>query len=283
MVRGNNGQKIFAAEFHKREYITRLSKYKEQFFFKLFAYCIMDNHAHLLIQVNNTPLSEIMQRIQQVYTQWFNRRYGRTGHVFQQRYKALLCNKENYLLQLIKYIHYNPAKANICKGINYKWSSHSNYIGVINDGVADTDEILRMFSENRKQAVKEYLQFMEQKSEEISLRDFRESEPEEKIPSQSGRGIQFGRISIDEVIEKVCFQEKVSINEIIRKTRIQKVSDIRKAIVLLSERHCDVTNTLLAQKLNLPLSMISKIKSGVSKRTDYVQEIIHRFQERISE
>ncbi|HHT50021.1 MAG TPA: hypothetical protein GXZ78_00920 [Eubacteriaceae bacterium] len=61
-----------------------------------------------------------MQRIQQVYTQWFNRKYNRTGHVFQQRYKALLCDKYNYLLQLIGYIHNNPVKGNLKDGIEYK-------------------------------------------------------------------------------------------------------------------------------------------------------------------
>ncbi len=283
MVRGNNGERIFSKEHQKRKYIQKMAKYKKQFAFKLFSYCIMDNHAHLLIQVEDTPLSEIMQRLQQVYTQWFNRNYGRTGHVFQQRYKALLCDKENYLLQVIKYIHLNPVTANIRQGINYKWSSHVHYIDLVDDGLVDTDEVLGIFSKKRKQAIKEYLQFMEQEPEENALRDYREFQPEEKMLPPTGIGIQSKQISIDELIEKICFQEQVSINELVKKTRIQKISDLRKAIVLLSEKHCSVTNTLLAQELNLPLSMISKIKSGVSKGTDYVQEIILCFEERISE
>lgn len=283
MGRGNNGEKILAEGLQKSEYIKILTYYKKQLCFKLYAFCIMDNHVHLLIEVKDAPLSGIMQRIQQVYTQWFNRKYGRTGHVFQQRYKALLCNKENYLLQLIRYIHYNPVKANMCKDLNYIWSSHSHYIGVVNDGFVDVDDVLGVFSENRKQAVKQYLQFMDQIPEEIALRDFLELQPEVKISCRTGIGTQNERISIDEVIENVCLKENVSISEVVRKTRIQRISDIRKAIVLLSERHCCVTNTLLAQKLNLPLSMISKIKSGASKGTDYVQEIIRSFEKKISE
>ncbi len=68
-----------------------------------------------------------MQGIQQVYTQHYNKKNSRTGHVFQQRYKAIVCNKDGYLMHLIKYIHYNPVKANFGDGIDYKWSSHTEY------------------------------------------------------------------------------------------------------------------------------------------------------------
>lgn len=80
------------------------------------------------IQVNKTPLSKIMQGIQQVYTQKYNKKNNRTGHVFQQRYKAILCNMDGYLIYLTKYIHMNPVKAGIIEGINYKWSSYREYI-----------------------------------------------------------------------------------------------------------------------------------------------------------
>ena len=278
MVRGNNREKIFSSEISKIKYIQIISKYKKNLGFKLFAYCIMDNHTHLLIQVEDAPLSSIMQRIQQVYTQWYNRSYGRTGHVFQQRYKAMLCNKENYLLQVIKYIHFNPVKANMCPDINYKWSSHFHYTGIVNDGLVDTVEALEIFSETRRQAVKEYLQFMGQEPGDLTLREFKVFQPEEKMLFQANIGVRSEQLNIDELVEKVCNQEQISIKELVKRTRIQKVSDIRKAIVLLSERHCNVTNTLLAQELNLPLSMISKIKSGESKGTGYVQEIIWRFE-----
>lgn len=283
MVKGNNAENIFSEEIHKREYLRKLSDYKKLFDFKLFAYCVMDNHAHLLVEVKDTPLSVIMQRIQQVYTQWFNRRYGRTGHVFQQRYKALLCDKENYLLQLIKYIHHNPVKAKMCTDLNYKWSSHLHYVELVTDGLVDTDEVLRVFSQNRNQAIKQYLQLMEQITTQVEIQGFREFQPDEMKPFQTGSRIQTGRMGIDELIERVCSQEKVSIEEVIRRTRIQRISDIRKAIVLLSEKHCSVTNTLLAEKLNLSLSMISKIKSDINRWSGHVQAIIQHFEREIGE
>ena len=94
MARGNNGEYIIKDEQDKKHYIDIVKKYKERYQFKLYAYCLMDNHIHMLIEVSEVPLAKIMQGIQQVYTQHYNKKYKRTGHVFQQRYKAVLCNKD---------------------------------------------------------------------------------------------------------------------------------------------------------------------------------------------
>jgi REP element-mobilizing transposase RayT len=97
----------------------------------------MDNHAHLLIEVDDIPLSKIMQGIQQVFTQHYNRKNKTTGHVFEQRYKSFLCAKDAYLLQLIRYIHQNPVRSKLTGGLNYQWSSHKEYIG--NPGLAEVN------------------------------------------------------------------------------------------------------------------------------------------------
>ncbi|WP_084112119.1 transposase [Paramaledivibacter caminithermalis] len=145
IVRGNNKNYIFEDDKDKLEYLMRVKKYKEKYRSKLYSYVIMDNHAHLLIEVSNTPLTKIMQLIQQTYTQYYNKKYNRTGHVFEQRYKAILCNKDEYLLTLIRYIHKNPERANI-SDINYKWSSHQEYIGN-KLGICDVDFPLYLSSE----------------------------------------------------------------------------------------------------------------------------------------
>lgn len=276
MVRGNNGENVLEKEIHKNRYLDIIASYKDEIGFLLYAYCIMDNHAHLLIEVIDAPLSQIMQRIQQVYTQWYNRKYNRTGHVFQQRYKALLCDKDSYLLQLIKYIHNNPVKANLEGEIEYKWSSHINYIGKKKSRIVDINYVLSLFSENINIAVKQYLQYMNQNGTEIKYIDLNEPLSTnftiKNIDKKSAKNI-----NIDEIIEEVCFNENVTISEITKKTRIQKISDIRKAIVLLSEKYCNVSNKLLSQKLNLSPSMISKIESGDSKGTVYVEQVIRRW------
>ena len=91
-----------------------------------------------------------MQGIQQSYTQRYNKKYKRTGHVFQQRYKVEICNKDQYLFQLIKYIHNNPVKARLERGLNYKWSSHKEYISNRRSELIEVDYILRLFGNNKK-------------------------------------------------------------------------------------------------------------------------------------
>lgn len=278
MVRGNNGEKVFADEVCKSNYLSILSHYKTKLDFKLYAFCIMDNHAHLLIEVGDALLSGIMQRIQQVYTQWFNRKYNRTGHVFQQRYKALLCNKDKYLLQLIKYIHNNPVKANLEGRIRYKWSSHNSYIGLEKYSFVDTTEVLSIFSTDRNRAVGQYFQFMNEADEkEAPIEDFQEQNAGIQAAERKNAEAE-KKLSIDEIIEKVCRYENIDKSEIIKRSRIQRISDIRKAIVLLSERYCSASNLVIAQKLNLPPSMISKIKSGVSRRTTYVNDVVEKWE-----
>lgn len=279
MVKGNNGENVLSEEIQKNKYLDILALYKEKVDFKLYAYCIMSNHIHLLIEVNDTPLSRIMQRIQQVYTQWFNREYNRTGHVFQQRYKALLCDKENYLLQLIRYIHNNPVKANLEGGIEYKWSSHIYYIWKKKDYIVDTSYVLNIFSENMSRAIKLYQQFMNQEEKEIKYIDVNELQSTNSLITKEKKET-IKTTDIDEIIKEVCNNENVLISDITNKTRVQKISDIRKAIVLLGEKYCNASNRILTEKLNLSSSMISKIKSGDSKGTAYVDEVIRRWEEK---
>ena len=120
IIRGNNREYIFKEELWKKQYLEIIMRYKQKYKFKLYAYVIMDNHAHLLIEVNHVPLSKVMQCIQQVFTQMFNREQKRTGHVFEQRYKSILCDKDEYLLMLIRYIHQNPLRAGLENGVDYR-------------------------------------------------------------------------------------------------------------------------------------------------------------------
>jgi len=279
LVRGNNREKVLLDETQKSKYLNILAFYKKKFDFKLYAFCMMDNHAHLLIEVQDVSLSQIMQQIQQVYTQWFNRKYNRTGHVFQQRYKAFLCDKDNYLLQLIKYIHNNPVKANMDRGIEYKWSSHVHYTGKEKSNFVDISNVLSMFSENKKEALKQYSQFIYCDSEEeIKYEDYEEFQQKMQTVDKRSEDAE-KRLSIDKLIETVCIKENVSIGEITRRTKVQRISDIRKAIVLLSERYCNISNIELASKLNLSQSMISKIKSRACRGTAYVEDVIQRWEE----
>jgi REP element-mobilizing transposase RayT len=129
LARGNRRETIFFSSADFRAYLTRLRRYCTQWEMELLAYCLMPNHVHLLIRQGPISLDKFMQGVQQSYTQHFNRTYEATGHVFQGRYKALLCHEERYLATLVRYIHLNPVRASLVTAPEaYPFSSHRAYL-----------------------------------------------------------------------------------------------------------------------------------------------------------
>ena len=102
IVRGNQQQTTFKERDDFQKYMGILSSYKQRYDFLLYAYILMNNHVHLLIETVQTPLSKILQGINQSYTMYFNRKCKTSGHLLQGRYKAILCDRDEYLLALIK-------------------------------------------------------------------------------------------------------------------------------------------------------------------------------------
>jgi len=156
ITRGNQRQKTFRDQEDFRKYLEILSNYKQRYNFLLYAYILMNNHVHLLLETAQTPLSKILQGINQSYTMYFNKKYKTSGHLFQGRYKAILCDRDEYLLALIKYIHHNPLRAKIAElPDEYEWSSYRQYAQRQgHPGIVDTDNVLRMFSEDKSTARK---------------------------------------------------------------------------------------------------------------------------------
>ena len=129
IVRGNQRQKIFRDDRDRIYYLERVEHYRQRCQFTLYASVLMSNHVHLLLETGKTPLSKILQGIQFTYTQYYNRRYGTTGHLFQGRYKAILCDRDAYLLELVRYIHLNPVPLKHPEELDaYQWSSHAAYL-----------------------------------------------------------------------------------------------------------------------------------------------------------
>lgn len=161
IVRGNQKQDVFLDQRDRRSYLLYLAEYKARFQFHLYAYVLMTNHVHMLIEVESTPLSKIMQALQFRYTQYFNRRYGKAGHLFQGRYTAMVCDKDAYLLELVRYIHLNPVRSNLTPNPEgYPWSSHANYLGKAKDNLLDVDFVLGQFSASKSNALRQYKQFV---------------------------------------------------------------------------------------------------------------------------
>ena len=129
MLRGINQQQIFEDEEDGFRFLETLSKYKEQCGYEIYAYCLMGNHIHILLKEGKENLTLVLKRIAGSYVYWYNWKYRRCGHLFQDRFKSESVEDDAYFLTVIRYIHQNPIKAGICKNIDgYKFSSYNEYI-----------------------------------------------------------------------------------------------------------------------------------------------------------
>jgi REP element-mobilizing transposase RayT len=159
--RGNHSEKIFHDDSDHQRYLSLLEEVRNRYHCKLYAYVLMGNHVHLLVEAEVAPLSKIMQNLQFRYTRYYNLRYGKIGHLFQGRYKAILCDRDNYLLELVRYIHLNPVRAGLSKQVDgYRWSSHSNYLSGDDKGGVSVSAVLEPFGKRRGEAIRQYRQFI---------------------------------------------------------------------------------------------------------------------------
>jgi len=143
MIRGINQQNIFEDDEDCIMMLQIINEVKAVSEFKLFAYCLMGNHCHFLLKEESEHLEQIIKRIGARYVYWFNVKYKRVGHLFQDRYKSEAIENDKYLLSVLRYIHQNPMHAGLCTGISeYEWSSYKEYTG--KQHIVDTEFIFSL-------------------------------------------------------------------------------------------------------------------------------------------
>jgi len=171
MLRGNERKDIFIDEEDKGKFIKIVFNKKADEAFKLYAYCLMDNHLHLIIKEQKDTISQIIKKIATSYVYYFNNKYKRVGHLFQDRYKSETIEDEAYLLSAIRYVHHNPEKAEITKKEKYKWSSYPYYIDPLNhhSEIPEIKEILAMFSSDIEKGLRAFIDFSHQYEEKNFL------------------------------------------------------------------------------------------------------------------
>jgi putative transposase len=252
ITRGNQRQKIFKDESDFKKYLEILSEYKWRYKYNLYAFVLMNNHVHLLMETRETPLSKILQGINQSYTMYFNRKYKTVGHLFQGRYKAILCDRDEYLLSLVKYIHLNPVRAKaVERADEYRWSSHGIYAGKSGDSIIDMDQVLRMFSEDKTKARQLYRAYMGD-GRAVDKRDI--------------YGTVDHRILGDErFVYKVMEKTEVDVSEM-RRAREYSLSAISAAI---EEAHGIRLVDIKGKSKNRAISAARKVFSHVAKVYGY--------------
>lgn len=266
ICRGNNGEMILKEEKDKVLYMSILRRYLKKYDIKVYAYCIMDNHVHLLIHRMKDPMNKFMQVVQQTFTQHFNKRYGRKGHVFQQRYKSIPCRKDSYFLELIKYIHLNPVRANFDEGVKYFWSSHRIYSNGLDGGIVDTNYIYSLFANTFKKAIGEYNKFMNQKTDLrcVLYRDYELNREKIQI-NQNMKMIEDMNIPLSKVIELVSFEYGEGNPRNIKIRGDKKYNQMRKVVIMFTKMLPYISNKELGMALGLAPETITKIR----KKTEY--------------
>lgn len=163
-ARGNRKEAIYLDDADRAGYLELVGEVSRRCNWLLHAYCLMTNHYHLVIETPDANLSRGMRQINGVYTQRFNRRHGRVGHVFQGRYHAVLVQKETYLLELARYVVLNPLRSGmVAEAGQWPWSSYRAMLGQARaPGWLETDWLLAQFGETRSDAVRRYVRFVKE-------------------------------------------------------------------------------------------------------------------------
>jgi len=164
MVRGINKAKIFDDDQDKSRFLERLGQNVVAGNCSVYAWVLMDNHVHILFKSGSHGISVVMRKQLAWYAQYYNRRHRRTGHLFENRYKSILCDEDNYLLALVRYIHLNPLRAKIVKTIQeldrYQFCGHRTIIGKADHPWMDVKYVLHQFGNTHRKSLLEYRQFM---------------------------------------------------------------------------------------------------------------------------
>lgn len=161
MARGNRGHPLFLDDEDREFLLAKLRRLGSRLDVKIHAFALMPNHVHFLLRRLHDPIGQFMASLLTAYARQFNRRRGFVGHVFQGRYRSILCEDETYLLRLVRYIHRNPLRAGLCTGLEFEWSSYSAYLGRTYGRIVETGPVLHRFGADPETARAAFREFHE--------------------------------------------------------------------------------------------------------------------------
>ncbi len=165
ICRGIERRKIFRTDFDRNDFLDRLEENLVESDTPCYAWALMPNHFHMLLRTGNVPIAKVMSRLLSGYAGGFNRRHRRTGHLFQNRYKSILCQDDVYLLELVRYIHLNPLRSELVQSMDeldqYRFSGHGVLMGHHKMVCQDEETVLKLFGRRTFEARIAYRSFVE--------------------------------------------------------------------------------------------------------------------------
>lgn len=297
MSRGIERGSIFLGEDDYLDFQKRIGVWLNKSGAKCLAWSLMPNHFHFLVLRGERPLSELMHHVMTGYAINFNLRHRRAGHLFQNRYKAIICDLEEYFLEVAPYIHLNPLRARLVQDLDglaaYKWCGHCAVINGGEDGILNRDSLLCHFGGSEGEAVAKYMQVMRAKAEEMRLKAlsggglprslngksdvlkaFRaggkvfpdqrilgEGDFVEAVLRAAGEAMQKTRKSRAEVLAEVETATGISREDILRRTRERGPASARAIYCYLCREAAGGSAVELTGELGITQSAISKLAS----------------------
>jgi len=230
MLRGINRQTIFEDDEDRIKFLETLEKYKEISKFELYGYCLMDNHIHMLVKETEESISDVIKRVSSSYVHWYNMKYERVGHLFQERFKSENVETTLSFLRVLRYIHQNPLKAGLVKSIfDWKWTSMHEYVGT--KKIVDIEKGFLFFHQDRDLSHHLFITFMMEDNDDqcleyqVKTRMF-DSQVREYLYSlgisNNGMLQQMGKADRDAILVQLKALKGVSIRQISRVTGISK-------------------------------------------------------------
>jgi putative transposase len=266
ILRGNGRQDIFLANDDRYRFYFFLQEGIERYRHVVHAFCLMTNHVHLLVQVDDVPLSRIMQNISFRYTRWFNWKHGKSGHLFQGRFKAVVVDSDEYLIELVRYLHLNPVKAGLAKDPqDYPWSSHRCYVGKEDISWVTTDLTLSSFGMRKNVSRKKFHLFVMEGVDEgyrpefhgLASKDSRmlgdESFMESALAHNEETPVR--AVDLDELVAAICRYYQISTEEL--KGRMHHYSHARAMAAWIALETTGCTMTELAKAVDRDVSTLS--------------------------
>lgn len=247
----------------KKKYLSIVKKYQQTYMFKVYGYCLMDNHLHMIIDANGSDISKIMHSINLSYALYFNGFHKRHGHLFQERFKSKIIDSDRYLFDVSAYIHNNPLDINeyySCPEA-YEFSSLSVYLGLKKDpfNIISDSFVLSLFGNSPKEARQKYMKFL-YTCDDLKLKADVEFE-DELAEYRSERKLLARSYKLDEIIEYVS--NSMNVSKLRLKIKNKKDTTTAKAIlVLLLRSLCNHKCSDICKALgNLTQGRISALSS----------------------
>lgn len=215
MIRGINQVQLFYDDEDKRVFLNRLERYKKECEFSLYAWCLMGNHVHLLVRVDLDTLSTAMKKLQLSYSSYYDRKYDRTGYLFQDRFKSKPVDGDAYFLAILRYIHRNPLEAG---GNVSEWTSYNEYMK--SPSLTDTDFALSMLADEKSSSVKAFRELIHDSRDSDYVCSFESSR---RLSDVEAKEI-ICQVAVIDHCQQLCNMERENQRDIIGKLRARGLS-----------------------------------------------------------